>query len=222
MNNAQNEIRNSSVTPVHSTLCNNSLYNPQVSNDQHYDVFKNLVLQDLESLKLKKILDTIHIKKGIKLLTERNYIVVRPADKGGAIVLQSKEQYQNELNKQLYNKTTYVKLLGNPTNKYKKELELLVDLGTKKGILNRKESKYLIPEAFRIPIIYTVPKIHKCKENPLGRPIVNGIDSLTSRMGQYLDYYIQPAVQQTQAYLKDTKHILQLLTTTPVLEVELC
>lgn len=144
--------------------------------------------------------------------------MVRPADKGGPVALQSIEQYKNELNRQLHDETMYVKLLGNPTNKYKKELELLVDLGTKKGILNPKESKYLIPEACRIPIIYTVPKIHKCKENSPGRPIVHGIDSLTSRLGQYLDYYIHPAVQQTQAYLKDMKHILQLLAATPVLE----
>lgn len=176
-------------------------------------MFKKLVLQDLESLKLKKISDPIHIKKGIKLLKERNDVVIRPADKGGALVLQSKEQYQNELNRQLQDKETYIKLLGSPTIKYKKELEHLVNLGIKKDILNTKELKYLIPHSCRIPGINTVPKIHKCKENPPGRPIVNGIDSLTTRMGQYIDYFIQPAVQQTQAYLKDTKHVLQLLET---------
>lgn len=37
-------------------------------------------------------------------------------------------------------------------------------------------------------------------------------------MGQYLDNFIQPAVQQTKAYLKDTKHVLQLLETIPALE----
>lgn len=49
-----------------NTTQNNSLYNPQVSDNQHIDVFKKLVLQYLESLKLKKMLDPIHIKKGIK------------------------------------------------------------------------------------------------------------------------------------------------------------
>lgn len=189
-----------------------------MSNNQNVEVFKNLVLQDIEAIKLKKATDPIHIQKGIKCLTERKDIIIRPADKGGAIVLQSKEQYLTELNRHLQDETMYTRLLGNPTVKYKKELEALVNLGMRKNILNPKEIKYLIPETCRIPIIYTVPKIHKNKENPPGRPIVNGIDSLTSRMDQYIDYFIQPAVQQTEAHLKDTKHILQLLNTVPVLE----
>lgn len=203
---------------VHSTLRNASLFNPQITNNQNVEVFKNLVLQDIDQIKIKKAADPIHIRNGIKRLTERKDIVIRPADKGGAIVLQSKEQYLTELNRQLQDGTTYTKLLGNPTSKYKKQLEVIVELGKKKNILNAKESKYLIPETCRIPIIYTIPKIHKNKENPPGRPIVNSIDSLTSRMGKYIDYFIQPAVQQTQAYLKDTKHTLQFLNEVPVLE----
>lgn len=118
-------------------------------------------MQDLESFKLKKVLDPVHLKKGIQTLMKRTDIAIHPADKGGGIAIQSKEQYQGELNRQLYDKTTYEKLLGNPTMKYKKELEQIVHLGTKKDILNKKEGKYLIPESCRIPVIYTIPKIHK-------------------------------------------------------------
>lgn len=67
-------------------------------------------------------------------------------------------------------------------------------------------------------MIYTVPKIHKNKENPPGRPIVNGINSVTARLGEYIDNFIQPAIQCTTAYLKDTKHVLQLLDSPMVLE----
>lgn len=211
-----NAVRDTSPALIHSTLCKNSLYNPQISDNQHINVFKKLVLQDLESLKLKKMSDPIHIKKGTKLLTERNYIVIRPADKGGALVIQFKEQYQGKLNRQLQDEETYIKLLGNPTIKYKKELNLLVNLGIKKDILNKKESNTLYQS--HVEFRLSVPKIHKSKENTPSRPIVNGIDSLTSRMGQYIDYFIQPAVQHTQAYLKDSKHLLQLLDTVPVLE----
>lgn len=40
---------------------------------------------------------------------------------------------------------------------------------------------------------------------------MNAIDSLTARMGQYVDNYLQPVVQKTESYLKDTQHILQLI-----------
>lgn len=154
---------------------------------------KKLVLQDLDTLKLKRASDLLHIKKGIQTLTKRKDIVIRPADKGGEVVIHSKEQYMKEIDRQLLDESTYVKLLGNPTTQYKKELEKLVHLGIKKEVLNKKESKFLIPESCRIPVIYTVLKLHKDKINPPGRPIVNGIESLTSRMGQYFDNFIQPA-----------------------------
>ena len=69
----------------------------------------------------------------------------------------------------------------------------------------------MTPSSVRIPTIYTLPKIHKDPLNPPARPIVNGIGSVTSRLGQYLDQFLQGSVQKTRAYLKDTKDLLQSL-----------
>lgn len=66
--------------------------------------------------------------------------------------------------------------------------------------------------------IHCTQEIQKNQENPPGRPIGNGINSLTARMGQYIDYFIQPAIQQTTLYVRDTKHVLQLLEDIAVLE----
>lgn len=38
----------------HSALRNKSLFNPQVHNNQHVEVFNKMVLKDLEKLKIKK------------------------------------------------------------------------------------------------------------------------------------------------------------------------
>lgn len=54
---------------------------------------------------------------------------------------------------------------------------------TEKDIINKKEARYLITEACRTPIIYALPKIHKDNTNPPLRPIVNGIESITARIG---------------------------------------
>lgn len=138
--------------------------------------------------------------------------MIRPADKGGGLVVQTKEVYKVELKRQLEDKETYIPLKSNPTRNYKNELEKLVNKGIKKGLLNKKESIYLVPITCRIPINkYTVPKIHKDSINPPGYPIVNGIQSDGARMGQYLDYRLQPLVQKTRAYLRDNKHLIQLL-----------
>lgn len=40
---------------------------------------------------------------------------------------------------------------------------------------------------------------------------MSGIDSLTSRLSEYIDIHLQPLVRNMHAFLKDTKHTLQLL-----------
>lgn len=102
-------------------------------------------------------------------------------------------------------------LPNNPIFEWRKELEQVVHLRLKREVLDKKEARYLIPEACRTPIIYAQPKIHKDKIDPPLRPIVNGIKSITARLGQYIDRYLQPAVQKNRAYLKDTKDMLNLL-----------
>lgn len=70
--------------------------------------------------------------------------------------------------------------------------------GYRKGVINEKERDFLIPLAPKTPIIYYIPKVHKNPIKPPGRPIVSGIDSLTSRVGKYVDHFLQPAVTKTQ------------------------
>lgn len=90
---------------------------------------------------------------------------------------------------QLNNSTTYLKLMGNPTRKYKEELESLIDRVIKKKILNEKEAKYLVPNSCGVPVIYTIPKLHKDQVHPPGRPIVNGIQSVNACLGKYINQF---------------------------------
>lgn len=83
--------------------------------------------------------------------------------------------------------------------------------GMKKGLLNKNKGKNLQPLESRIPIIYTLPKIHKNKEKMPERPIVNGINLVGVRIGEYIDWSLQPIVRKTNSYLRDTKHLIQLL-----------
>lgn len=56
-----------------------------------------------------------------------------------------------------------------------------------------------------------MPKIHKNLELPPGRPIINGIQSINARLGEFVDTFLQPLVPNTNAYLRDTKHLIQIL-----------
>lgn len=89
----------------------------------------------------------------------------------------------------LSDRSTYLPLKGNPTASYKKELVLLVEEGLRKRVISKNEKAFLIPVAPRVPVIYYLPKVHKDPVCPPGRPIVSGIDSVTSRVGKYIDHF---------------------------------
>lgn len=84
---------------VDSGLKNHSLFNPPNTANQHLEVFKNLVLQDLDKLKPKKNVNPRNIKEGIEMLETRNDIIIMPVDKGGGVVILSKDYYNNQLMK---------------------------------------------------------------------------------------------------------------------------
>lgn len=127
---------------MHSTLRNKSIFNPPVK-DKHIEVFKRVVLEELKELKIRKKEDLKNIKSGIRKLTKRKDLVIRPADKGRGIVVLSKEQYSTSMNSLLQDEDTYSCLLGNPIFKCRKALEQTVHLGLKINILTKKEAKNL-------------------------------------------------------------------------------
>ena len=56
-----------------------------------------------------------------------------------------------------------------------------------------------------IPVIYTLPKIHKSQTVPLvGRPIVSGIGSLTNNVSTYVDHLLKPWVTSLSSYTRDS------------------
>lgn len=57
--------------------------NPLASDNTFTEMFKNMVVNDLEQLKIKKGYDLEYIKRGIQSLEEKKEVVIRPADKEG-------------------------------------------------------------------------------------------------------------------------------------------
>lgn len=92
--------------------------------------------------------------------------IIRPADKGGGIVILDRCDYLMEMHRIVDDSETYTPLNRDPVGKYKKDLEIIVDRGFHSGILNKKEKLFLLPSAPRTPVIYYLPKIHKNQTCP--------------------------------------------------------
>ena len=77
------------------------------------------------------------------------------------------------------------------------------------NIIDDKTMKTLYNNLPRTSNFYMLPKIHK-PNNP-GRPIVNGIGSITEGISAYVDQQIRYLVPRIQSYLKDTTNLLKLI-----------
>lgn len=170
-----------------------------------------MVIRDLRALNISSNNTNNDLQHHLKQICERNEIVIRPADKGGGVVILDKSKYLEEMHRLLSDRTTYSPLACNPTTKFKRELQNLINRGYQQGILNKKEKAYLVPSAPRVPVMYYLPKIHKNLTHPPGRPIISGIESVTARIGKYVDNFLQPLVGLTPSYLKDTTQVINLL-----------
>lgn len=66
----ERNVTENTGTIVHTQLRNTSVFNPQVSNNEHIQVFNRMATQDIERLKIKRMQNPQEIKKGIKELEE--------------------------------------------------------------------------------------------------------------------------------------------------------
>ncbi|OXA47181.1 hypothetical protein Fcan01_18000 [Folsomia candida] len=156
-----------------------------------------------------EFLVTAHGKnQSINSLTSRNDIVIRKADKGGSVVVWSRDLYIAEALSQLSNSSFYCKLDHDPTPIYQKQVSKTVGDYVGSGELPLIAQR-LIEKSPRCSQFYLLPKIHKVG-NP-GRPIVSTVSCPTSLISAFVDSVLHPIIAQTPSYLKDTTDLLCFL-----------
>eukprot|EP00061_Rhincodon_typus_P016715 g45073.t1 len=106
-------------------------------------------------------------RNAIRALKINCNIVIKPADKGGAIVIQNRMDYCKEVYRQLNNQKHYRQLFADLTKEHTLQLNRLIK--TFVPVL-QITLHILIPRTSRIGDFYCLPKIHKA--NTPGRPIV--------------------------------------------------
>ena len=64
----------------------------------------------------------------------------------------------------------------------------------------------------RIPIFYTLTKIHKPK--PVGKLIISRCEVPTERISSFVDRLLQPIAQRQKSYIKDTTDLINFVERT--------
>uniref|UniRef100_A0A3B4B7W6 Uncharacterized protein n=1 Tax=Periophthalmus magnuspinnatus TaxID=409849 RepID=A0A3B4B7W6_9GOBI len=110
-------------------------------------------------------------KKALHELMNDKDIIIKPADKGGAIVIQDTDKYEAEIHSQLSDVTYYKRLPADPTLAFQSEIFQYLETALSREWVTTSEFQLLCCSNPIIPVFYTLPKIHKNIDNPPGRPI---------------------------------------------------
>ena len=182
--------------------------------------YKTCVIHDIESKLMRKAKPRFntskHERQAIITLRKNTDIVIKPADKGGAIVIMNKEDYIKEGERQLSNTTHYQKVdnIKKLRQKFIKEVEHSLRSLKSKEYINEDIFKILFRNNPRTSNLYLLPKIHK-KDNP-GRPIINSVGSLTETISALVDEILRKYSKLAKSYIKDTGHFLQEIQQIPI------
>ena len=169
-------------------------------------------------------------RKAIESLSNDNSIVIKEADKGGAVIIMDQTHYKEMVEDILNDGNYYRKLENDPKKQDLIQYNKLLD--KHKLCLNQKELQYLQKFEIKDSQFYGLPKIHKSKsikeacENPASpninvpgvtdlklRPIVAGPSCLTNRLSNFLDIILKPLTKEIPSFLKDTTDFLRKIPT---------
>ncbi|CAJ0963763.1 unnamed protein product [Ranitomeya imitator] len=189
-----------------------------------FDMYRTLLDECIEEdlIELKKKSSCNHNRPNLSKLERKALeeirgnqdLMVRRADKGGAVVLLNAGLYVQQNMVMLNNSNTYRRLQHDPTELFQKKLKHLLSEGFAIGALDKKLSEDLFVEHPIIPIFHSLPKIHKEVFPPTFRPIVAGIGSMGENLSTWVDMYLQPLISRLPGYIKDTKHLISSLDKT--------
>ena len=147
-------------------------------------------------------------KSAIQSLRNNTDYVIKPADKGGAVVVWKRDLYIAEGLRQLSDTAFYEEIDVDPTDEHQHTIVDTVNTFIRDGKLP-PDAEELIQSNPRCPVFYMLPKIHK-EGNP-GRPIVSTVNCPTEIISEYLDSIFAPMVEKLQTYVKDSSEMLRIL-----------
>jgi hypothetical protein len=151
-------------------------------------------------------------KEALEELKNNTNIVIKPADKGSAVVIQDRTSYVTEGLRQLSDTDFYCEVPTDLTTTHNDEVNSLIDNLTSNNEISTKCANYLKNKQPRTAKLYLLPKIHKNKTPVPGRPIVSANNCPTERISQLVDHFLQPLVGSTKSYVKDTTDFLHKIS----------
>ena len=99
-----------------------STFTPNAGRDNALDMYINVINRELMTFTPKKTFPNLRNeeKKALKELRNNKDVTIKPADKGGAVVVLNTTDYVSKCTRQLSDTSYYDRLDSDPTNKFNK------------------------------------------------------------------------------------------------------
>ena len=118
-------------------------------------------------------------------------IIIKPADKGSAVVIMNHNDYIQEAHRQLSDPNFYKETKEDLTSRHRdlvvKEIYKLFD----NFQIGKKCKAYLLKGGNRTALFYLLPKIHKNVLPPPGRPILSANDCPTEKISALVNHFFK-------------------------------
>ena len=152
-------------------------------------------------------------RKALLDLANDPSITLKPADKGGSIVIMNNDDYVKSCLNSLSDPNFYEELPADTNPKYRTDLNEKIDDLLSSNIINKFETSKL-QDGPRTPYFYGLPKIYKKFDQfPPQRPICSGFNSCTLKLSEVVDVFLKPLAQQSPSYIKYTSDSVQKIET---------
>ena len=188
-----------------------STFTPKEGEDVHLDAYLKLVETDIISNITHNFKDNLSLgeREALTKLKNNKHITIKPADKGGAVVVMNTSEYIEKGKTQLSDTTYYTELNEDRTKVHINKIDLVLIEGRENNYISKRVKTALSPSCGNAPTagrFYMLPKIHK-QGNP-GRPIISGCGTPTEKISQFVDFFLQPLVITLNSHIKDTNDFL--------------
>ena len=172
--------------------------------DLEFEIYK-----EFSNLKFKSTNNNISFSefKSIKYFIKNKPFKVVACDKNVGSAMIPHSIYSELNNKHLDNIENFEKIEINPLEKTQTDIiKVLTDLKINNNISNRLLNGLLLKK-YKLGTFNILPKLHKSKFGT--RPIINCIKHPTSNLSQFIDSVLQPYVQSSTTFIKDSQHLIQ-------------
>ena len=195
-----------------------STFTPPYGRDRTLDNYLHTLENTIQGIKANKTRSNLteDEMKALESLRENSSIVIFPADKGGALVIQNRSSYIEIAKEHLESKTgtgeeVYQRLQSDCTASMSRRVENAIDEALLTKVIDNDTAEGLKITNPKPGNLYLLPKIHKKpgSRKPPPRPICNSRNTPTEKISEWVDEQLQPIVKELPSYVKDDNDFLR-------------